>query len=95
MLVVHTQAYSKTMADEDHYSGVMLEDINHKLAAIMEGQKAMAGVPSAITRLEDDMTDVKTRLATMQAAMKDEGKEQRTKIDNHEGRLTMLEKSVA
>ena len=58
-----------TMSDND---GVLLEDIDHKLQAILEGQGAMASVPGDIARLKTDMVEVKLDIKTIKAAIKDQ-----------------------
>jgi hypothetical protein len=43
---------SGTNDDTNHYEGALLEDMNSKLDAVLEGQAAMADVPIRLTRLE-------------------------------------------
>ena len=69
------------MSDHD---GILLEDMNHKLDAILEGQAAMGGVPGDITQLKDDMFEVKGDIKAIKAI-----------VINHEGRVTKLEKATA
>ena len=58
----------------DHYVGALLEDINHKFDAIMEGQQAMASVPDDIAQLKNDMFDVKNDMRAITAVAKDHDK---------------------
>jgi hypothetical protein len=70
-----------TMSDHD---GILLEDINHKLEAILEGQQAMGTVPGDIAQLKDDMIVVRGDIKVIKAV-----------VTNHERRITKLEKAPA
>ncbi|HTB48655.1 MAG TPA: hypothetical protein VK712_01085 [Verrucomicrobiae bacterium] len=75
------------MSDND---GVLLEDIDHKLQAILEGQAAMASMPSDIAGLKIDMAEVKLDIKVIQAAVKDQSKQHNRLV----GRVTKLEQTV-
>lgn len=77
--------------NDDHYVGALLEDINHKFDALMEGQQAMASVPGDIAQLKSDMFDVKNDIAAIKAVAKDHEK----MIKNHDKRLIRLESAAA
>ncbi len=66
------------------YDGILLEDIDHKLDAILEGQAAMASVPGDIAQLKMDMTTVQGDIKIIKAV-----------VTNHDERITKLEKSTA
>lgn len=60
------------------YKGrVLLEDMNGKLDAILEGQEAMGHIPGDIAQLKEDMFDVKNEIKGMKAAMQDEFRERK------------------
>jgi hypothetical protein len=56
---------SSENTDTDHYQGALLEDINERLKAILEGQQALAMVPSNIAQLQTDVTDIKAGIKTI------------------------------
>lgn len=69
------------MSDKnDHYEGALLEEMDHKLDALLEGQQSLAQVPGDPAQLKDGMTVVKADIKTIKAV-----------ITNHEGRITRLE----
>ncbi len=67
-----------TNDDTDHYEGAVLEDINHQLAAILEGQAAMAGVPAKLEQLHGRLTGLEGEVKATRAAVTDLSKELRT-----------------
>lgn len=69
---------------DDHYNGVLLEDIRDKLAAFAE---VMSDVPKDVARLKDDVSEIKTDIKAIKAVMKDHSHH----IDDHEARITQLE----
>jgi hypothetical protein len=75
-----------TMSDND---AVLLEDIDHKLSAVLEGQDAMAHLPGAVTKLQEDMTEVKADIKTVIAVVTDHSRQ----LTNHEVRITGLERA--
>ena len=93
-------SYSKTSMSTnilDDRTGVILERIEDQLAAILEGQAAMAGVPAQIERLDNRVANVETDVKAIKAAVKDHTDEQRrhaTQLEDHEGRLTHLEQAA-
>lgn len=58
--------------DTSHYEGALLEDINSKFEAILEGQAALIPVPGQLTRLEDRLTSVEDELQAIKMAVRDE-----------------------
>ncbi len=70
-----------------HYEGALLEDINGKLDAILEGQAAMAEIPPRVARLEIDVSSVKTDIKAIKFAVKDLS----TDFKTMNRRLTRLE----
>lgn len=77
--------------DTSHYEGALLEDIRDQLQAILEGQASLVGVPQAIANLQEDVTDLKTDIRTIKAVVTD----QTHQLDNHERRITRLERKAA
>ncbi|MEK7594227.1 MAG: hypothetical protein AAB436_01150 [Patescibacteria group bacterium] len=53
----------------DHYDGALLEAINHKIDAVLEGQQAMATIPGDVAQLKSDMFEVKYRLDSIEAVL--------------------------
>jgi hypothetical protein len=54
------------MSDND---SVLLEDIDYKLAAILEGQTAMAHVPNDLAELKDDIREVKSDIKVIKSVL--------------------------
>ncbi|HVI60942.1 MAG TPA: hypothetical protein VM535_02170 [Candidatus Saccharimonadales bacterium] len=50
---------------------ILLEDMSDKLDILLEGQQAMSYVPAAISQLQDDMTEVKVKVRTIELAVTD------------------------
>jgi septal ring factor EnvC (AmiA/AmiB activator) len=77
--------------DTNHYQGALLEEMNDRLKALLEGQQALAMVPSNIARLQTDMTEVKGDIRIIKATLKIHS----TDINGHEKRITHLETQIA
>ena len=77
--------------DTSHYEGALLEDIQHKLAAILEGQQSLDHVPRELTELRADMADVKTDVKAIKAAVTDQGAD----MKDLKSRVATLEKAAA
>ena len=87
------------MADND--TNVLLEDINHQLKAVLEGQAAMASVPRDISEIKDRLTAVEGDVKAIKAAVTDQSKEnigihsqQEAQFKDHETRITGLEQAA-
>jgi len=87
------------MADND--TNILLEDINHQLKAVLEGQAAMASVPGDISEIKDRLTSVEGDVKAIKAAVTDQSKEnigihgqQETVLKDHETRITGLEQAA-
>ena len=74
----------------DHYVGVLLEDINDKFQAILEGYQSLASVPVNIQELKTDMTIVKSELVAIKSVVG----ETAAKVDDHEVRIGKLEEAT-
>ena len=59
------------MDNTDHYTGALLEDINHKLDLIMELIKPIPQMQQDIAELKADMIEVKADIRVMKAAIAD------------------------
>lgn len=66
------------------YDGILLEDMNHKLDALLEGQQAMGGVPRQIEEIDTRLRNVEIDVKAIKAV-----------VTNHEKRITTLEKTAA
>jgi uncharacterized protein YoxC len=75
-----------TMSSEDR---ILLEDMNHKFTAILEGIAALAGVPAMLIEINERLTRLEDSAKTMRAAITDQSKQ----LNNHETRITKLEQS--
>jgi hypothetical protein len=76
-----TRSYNEpTMSGHD---GILLEDMNHKLDAILEGQEAMGGVPCQIKKIDDRLRNVEIDVKAIKAVLKDHSKI----LNNHSGLL--------
>jgi hypothetical protein len=61
------------MSDND---GVLLEDIDHKLQAVLEGQASMADVPGQISEIDSRLRNVELDVKVIKAVIKDQSKQQ-------------------
>jgi uncharacterized RmlC-like cupin family protein len=75
--------------DTGHYEGVLLEEINDRLKALLEGQDTLAKA-TAVAQLQADTTEVKADIKTVQAAIK----AQSAASTDHERRITRLETRI-
>lgn len=67
-----------------HYEGALLEDINHKFDAILEGQQSLANVPRKLDDIDERLGRVESDVKAIKAV-----------ITNHEGRIIRLETASA
>lgn len=88
--IIIIRTMSDTNDDTNHHYGVLLEDINHKFDAILEGQQSLIPISRDVAQLKTDMREVKTRLTTIEFAVTDLSK-QHCKIEN---RVTKLERTA-
>jgi hypothetical protein len=72
---IHARTIEYMMSDRD--TDVLLEDINHQLKAILEGQAAMANMPADIAEIKVRLTNVESDIGAIKAAIKDETRESR------------------
>ncbi len=83
-----------TMRDKDdinHHCGALLEDINHKFDAIMEGQQAMAHLPQKVDQIDDRLQRVESDVTVIKRAVTYQGKDHGAL----EKRVTKLEGAAA
>ncbi|MGC1176588.1 MAG: hypothetical protein WA843_00815 [Candidatus Saccharimonadales bacterium] len=66
------------------YDAILLEDINHKLDAILEGQQAMGGVPRQIEDIDTRLGNVESDVKAIKAV-----------VTHHDRHINKLEKAVA
>ena len=67
--------------------GVLLEDIDHKLAAILEGQASMAHVPRLLENIETRLDRMEAKSDNLEIWLKDHDKT----IGGHGRRIAKLE----
>jgi len=72
------------------YDGVLLEDINHKLDAILESQAAMANVPGTIDDIDERLQNVESDVKVIKAAAMDLSQDH-TRLTN---RVMKIEKTA-
>ncbi len=72
------------------YDAILLEDINHKFDAILEGQTAMAHVPGQLHEIDTRLKNVESDVKIIKTAATDQSR----RLDNHEQRITRLEQSA-
>ena len=71
----------------DHYTGALLEDINHKFDLVLEAISPLSGVPDHLSSLETKVDNLIGINMATQAALKDFS----AQVHGHETRLTTLE----
>ena len=64
---------------------MLLEDMNHKLDALLEGQQSMARVPGQIEEIDTRLRDVEIDVKAIKAVV----------TNHHDKRITKLEKTAA
>lgn len=57
---------------------VLLEDMNGKLDALLEGQEAMGHVPGQIREIDSRLRNVESDVKAIKAAVKDQSKTKRS-----------------
>lgn len=75
---------------DDHYVGAMLEDIDHKFDAIMEGQQSLAHVPGQLENIEKRLDRMEVKSDAFEVWLKDHDKV----IRSHDKRLVRLESAA-
>ena len=67
--------------------GLVLEHIESRLAAILEGQAAMVTVPTRLRIIDDRLANIETDMSAIKAVVTDHSRQ----LDNHEIRITDIE----
>jgi hypothetical protein len=81
----------------DHYDGVLLEDINHKVDMILESQAALAtsmelgAVDERLIRVETNVEIIKRVVTEHSTSIK----QQNNRLNSHNKRITTLEQQTA
>lgn len=65
---------------DDHYVGVILEEVRDQNKAVLEAVGSMQGMVKLIPGIKNDIEVIKTDIKAIKAVVK-----------NHEGRITTLE----
>ena len=73
------------MSDED-YSLFVLEDVQNKFDAILEGQAAMAPIPAKIEAIEERLTTIESDVKIIKLSVSDH----ENILKNHEVRIVNL-----
>ena len=73
----------------DNY-GVLLEDVDDKFKAILEGQSAMASVPGNIRTLMDDMVEVKADIKAIKLVESTHSSE----LHKHDKQIKLLQRII-
>jgi len=76
------------------YQGVLLENMQGQLVRFAE---AMGNVPAQVQQLTEDVTDLKSDMKVVKAAVTDTSREQKrhgVKLGNHERRIRHLEQAA-
>ncbi len=84
VIIAPPESRSYNRATMSDYDGVLLEDMNHKLDAILDGQQAMGGVPRQIEEIDTRLRGVAIDVKAIKAV-----------VTNHEQRITKLEETAA
>jgi len=71
----------------DHYQGVLLEELREQMKFVIEALKALKDVPADIRQIKADMAEMKQWKFVAKEVIKDQSKT----LNNHETRLTKLE----
>lgn len=74
----------------DNYSDILLEDIQSKFDAIIEGQAAMAYVPAKLESIDDRLISIESEVKAIRMAVTDHD----GLLKNHEFRIIKLETAV-
>jgi hypothetical protein len=74
-------------AKTDHYTGVLLEDMNHRLKLIQEALDALQGVPEELRQMRERLDKVDDWSDVAKLVIKDHSKT----LKKHDLRLTKLE----
>ena len=83
-----------SMPMSDYDIAIILEDVNHKFDVIVEGQQAMAHIPAAVAKLQEDMTEVRGDIRAIKAVAKDHSdllSDHTRQLLGHGTRLSKLE----
>jgi hypothetical protein len=88
------------------YVGAILEDVNHKFDAIMEGLQALAPVPARLDRIEGRLDHVESDVTIIKQVVKEHSQvlsehsrdlteiKAGLQLQNHEVRITRLEQAA-
>jgi hypothetical protein len=81
----------------DDYTAILLEDINHKFEAILEGQVLLAPMSQKLNNVDKRLVRVENYMKIMKkvlVGLSRESKHHAQRLDNHGKRLTRLEQPV-
>ena len=72
---------------DENYVAVILEEVRDQYGKIMEGLDSIRGLPRQVSKLQDDMTEVKSDIKVIKAVVTNQSQQ----LSNHEDRITVLE----
>ena len=75
------------MSDKDGYFGILLEEVRDDVKRLAEAVGSLMGLPKAVQRLENDVTELKTDVKVIKAVITGHS----SQLANHEKRITKLE----
>ncbi len=75
------------MSRDDNYTAVLLEDIQSQIQRLAEATGAFTDLPRQVTKLTEDMTEVKSDIKVIKSVVTDQSHH----LHNHERRITALE----
>jgi hypothetical protein len=84
---VYTADMATAKDNQKHYIGALLEDINDKLALILE---TVVPMQKDVMQLKKDMTGAKSHLGAVENLLRSHDRD----IIDHEHRITSIEKTV-
>jgi len=78
-------------SNDDDRIGFVLEHLDDQLKAILEGQDALASVPSKLQQIDERLERVETDVKAIKAAVTDQSHQ----LNSHEIRIKDLEQATA
>ena len=76
------------------HTGILLEDINHKLDALLEGQIPLAPMARKIDNIDERLIRVENDMQVVKKVLREHSRELKHisgRVDNHHKRITKLE----
>lgn len=61
--------------DQSHYGGILLEDMNDKLDALLEGQQSLAHVPAKLEEIDTRLSNVESDVKIIKLVVKHQSRD--------------------